>query len=243
MQTIHSDSSVELGHPDVFAEHIHADGIDRVSLAEVFRSPLGFAVQDIQDIREAEQKLREARETLNELEKSYTQNDCHDTAVHKAVLETIGSISAWTSIFMPLVPQTKETIVLTVILGGVGKIATDTANAMGADEAYQRCQRCNADIAQQQNKVLAAQERYEAEVKQVFGVYTQSVRRKQATETRIRDWKSYAYKLEVYRHQLDPSTPRPTVPVYGFQATPVPAERVMRLGADMLQQWVRANGL
>jgi hypothetical protein len=237
------DPSVELGHPDFFSEQFDPNGPIDFSLADIFRPSDAFEIQDISDIREAERKLKEAKETLSQLEENYDKKDCHEVLSNKAALETIGAVGSWAMIFMPLVPQGKAGIALAVVLGAVSKIAADTSNEAGKSEAYQRCQKCNQDIALQQNKVMAAQERYEAEVKEMAGVYTQSVRRKKASETQIRDWKSYAYKLEVYRHQLDPSTPKPSAPLYAFRATPVPAERVMRLGANMFQHIVKANGL
>ncbi|TXG79992.1 MAG: hypothetical protein E6R11_01765 [Rhodocyclaceae bacterium] len=244
MQTItRSDPSVELDHPDFFAEQHHPDGIAHISLAEIFGPSPTFEILDTQDIRETKQKLDEAKNTLMQLEQNYAKNDCHDVLHDKAVLETVGSVGAWAAVFLPLIPQTKVGVALAVVLGAVTKVATDTSNETGKEEAYKRCERYNADIAQQQNRVEAAQERYEAAVKEMFGVYSQSVRRKQTSETRIRDWKTYAYKLGVHLHQIDPSEPKPSAPVYAFRATPVPAERVMRLGANMLQQAVKAGGL
>jgi hypothetical protein len=241
------DLSIELGHPDYFAEQFHPNAVSDFLLADIFRPSVASEMQSasdvIGDIEKTEKKLKEAKETLSQLEQNYINNNCHKVLTDKAALETVGAIGSWVTIFMPLLPQEKVSVALAIVLGAVSKVATDTANEAGKKDAYQVCQECNNEIALQQNKVKAAHERYQAAVKELAGVYTQSVRRKQTSETQIRDWKNYAYKLQVHRHQLDPSKPKPSAPVYAFRATPVPAERVMRLGADMFQHIVKANGL
>lgn len=239
MQSPHrSDAFAELGHPDFFADLEHPNGIDDVPLSAMFPPRDGISTLDIPDIIQAEKKLIEARSNLVQLEKTYSDLDCQAVLESKSSMELIGSVASWTSIFMPAVPQNRYTVALGIVINTIGKLATDTANEIAKSEVIPRCLQCNADIGRAGNTLEAAQERYETEVKKVFGVYSQNVQRKKTSETRIRDWQIYAYKLEVYCHQMDPTRPKPSVPVYSFKATPVPTERTMRLGAQILQQAV-----
>jgi predicted metal-dependent hydrolase len=226
----------QLAHPDFFAELDHPGGIADVKLSTMFPPEPDFSWLDVQDIVQTEKKLKEAKQTLESLERTYNDKDCHEVVQSKASLELVGSFASWAQIFLPIAPQTKETITAGVIFGIIGKVASDQGNQIGQSDAYERCVQVERDISGARNRVEAAQERYEAEVKKVFGVYSQRVKQKKQSETHIRDWKNYAYQLELYRHKLNPSLPKPSVPVFAFRNTPVASERVMRMGARTIHQ-------
>lgn len=226
--------------PDFFSELDHPNGIEKYSLDEIFLPESGgFLVQKEMSYTEAEQQYQKALKELETREKNYRECGCIEVVEKKSSLELIGSVAGFVQIMQPAVKEVKWQILMGGLATFISSIASATGNSEGMREALEKCEKIKKDIAPLQNKAAAAKERLDEAMKNMFSAYSVKVQIKKQSETQIRDWKIYAYQLAVYKHALNPSSPKPSAPVYAFSATLVPTERMMRLGANMLAEMVK----
>lgn len=191
--------------------------------------------------QEAEQKIHEAEQKIDALWDTYDRHQCPAVMETKSQYE-LGSMIAGA---LGLLPVGEAGAVVGFLwkaaMGGAGIAARHFGNEAGLRHAVTDCERIVEQVKAEGANLARARQHYKDVLKNVYGIY--SVRRqiKLDAETTIRDWRNYKYKLEVWRQSLDPSAPKPVVPVYAFKATPVPSERDVALGAQIVADYIRQN--